>query len=123
MEIFESHIEPSFSRAPFSEGGGTDYCLKCPNCENSLKIEFNELLNGAWNLREKFTEEEIGKIIAYFRIGIVSKSHDGGWPSFNIVNCKKCSSQYISYIGLNEYCNSAYRITEQGLASVKTYKS
>ena len=121
MNISTAHIKPSYTRKPYNDGvTGEKYSFKCPSCLVSNEIEFGNLLQSAWNWKDTFSKLEIIEIEKLFDIGGSGRSHDGGWPAINIVTCKECNEQYLSYVGVNEYSNSAYRLTEQGLVNVKT---
>ena len=121
MKLTKLYIKPSYSRKPFYDGDSSKgYEFTCPLCQTVNEIPFRKLLSSAWGWKESYSEFEVKQIKSHFGIGVVGKPHDGGWPSFNLVTCSGCTNSFISYIGFYEYRNSVYRLTEQGLASVKT---
>lgn len=120
MEILKNFIEPSYSRKPFHHSYElADYIYSCPQCSNQNTISFSTILKSAYSWFNTYTPEEVKNIEQHFGIGLVGKSHDGGMPSISSTNCEKCQSNFISYLGLMETSNSVYRITEQGLSSIK----
>ncbi|WOH36804.1 hypothetical protein RI844_15715 [Thalassotalea fonticola] len=121
MEVIKLYTQPKHDRKPFYDGGkGAPYKFKCPVCKAKNIIPFESLLHATWNWKEDFSKEELLNIQNLFGFGPTGNSHEGGWTCINFVSCKGCSEQLISYVGFNEYYNSLYRLTEQGLAHIRT---
>jgi hypothetical protein len=121
MEISELAVTPDPNRKPFYDGDkGASYKFKSPICRAKNTIAFEVMLHAAWNWKENLDTEARKEIDTKFGLSPTGKSHEGGWTCINFIECKSCASKLVSYIGFNEYYNTVYRLTEQGLAQVKT---
>ena len=54
----------------------------------------------------------------------VNKTPDGGWIAIDKCYCENCQTQYLIYASVNEYYNSLYKITLQGITEIldESYK-
>jgi hypothetical protein len=85
-------------------------------CDASVTIQFDRQINSSWTGRtEKIDEKEVTELRSFYRIGLSGKSHDGGLPIFDRVNCEKCGANYITYCGVTEFSNSAFAVTVNGI--------
>jgi hypothetical protein len=82
--------------------------------EISYEILIQELLAWENNWGEAFAAQAK----KLYGIGVVGKSHDGGWPSMVIANCSKCTAKYLIYAGVREVYNSIYTVTIQGITEL-----
>ena len=114
-------LTPSLTRAPYFDGWDTshgNFESKCTKCGGLLLVTFDELLQGAWGWRKRFTPEEVSAIELFFHLGIMGKGLSCGRPSINLLKCDRCETKYVFYADFDEYSNSVYRIVAQGLAVV-----
>ena len=123
MELKEVIRAPSYASQPdYStvNRGDSDFLnFSCKTCGKALKINFQEQIDYCWKGKtDRINEEEQQDLKKYYSIGLSKKSHDGGLPVFDKVICSKCSSTYLTYCGVNEFCNSAYKIFVQGILKV-----
>jgi hypothetical protein len=93
-----------------------DYSFHCKNCDNILKMNYENQIDNCWtghsNKIEKELYEELKK---FYNIGLFNKSIDGGFPVFDKIKCEKCKIEYITYSGVNEYYNSLYYVILNGI--------
>jgi hypothetical protein len=118
MKIIKKIIEPSYDRKPFYRTGECekDFSFACDECGKSVLIDSKRLINNNWNGKTKsLTKRDFEFLKAYYKIGLVNKSADGGFPVFDKLTCSKCDSKYISYCGIIEFSNSAFMVTLNGL--------
>jgi len=123
VKLSKSLVEPSPTKLPFYHGdssGNPQYRFLCRSCESTVEVPFTDLLHSTWGWKENFSEHEVLEIQKHFSIGPSNRTPEGGWPCVTLVSCKNCNSKYLSYIGFDEYSNSVYRLTEQGLSIVET---
>ena len=123
VKLSKSFIKPSATKLPFYHGdssGDSHYRFQCRSCSSTIEIPFTELLHNTWSWEEKFLENEVLEIKKHFSIGPSNRTPEGGWPCLTLKCCNQCNSEYLSYIGFDEYRNSVYRLTEQGLSIVET---
>jgi len=87
------------------------------SCNAPLEISYNLLIEKSFGWKERF-----GAFAAeakkFYKIGIVGKSHDGGWPSLVVVTCQKCVVKYLVYAGIEEVYNSIHTVTIQGITEL-----
>ena len=122
MNLISTIIKPSPFRKPFFDGDdtmGLKYEVMCTGCGGTESVGFKSMLDGAWGWENCYSKEKILQIKEIFDIGPSNKSPDGGWPSIIGLECKECDKKYLVYVGFNEYMNSVYRITEQGLVEIE----
>ena len=123
MKLSKSFIQPSATKLPFYHGdssGNSSYRFQCRSCESNVEISFSNLLHNTWGWNEIFSKDEVFEIKKHFDIDPSNRTPEGGWPCISLASCKNCNLKYILYIGFDEYSNSVYRLTEQGLSIVKT---
>ncbi|MGK3945700.1 hypothetical protein ABK046_46070, partial [Streptomyces caeruleatus] len=65
-------------------------------------------------------EEEIDAMVLeqvkqHFELNAVGKTPDGGWPSIINTRCPNCETNYFVYAGVDEYYNSLFKVTLQGI--------
>ncbi len=121
MEFKCKILEPSYHRKPYFDSHDTekaDSSFDCIDCGNRLEIIFNEILESAYNWKEKVTQSNINKITNHFNLNDVGKSHDGGFTSIFKKECQQCQSTYLFYFGLTEYHHSVYKVVKQGISQI-----
>jgi hypothetical protein len=124
MNLTEEIKKPSHQSNPDFVTGKTDekkvYVFKCSNCENRIEIDFQRQIKYSWTGNtEMITDMERMELKKLYQIGLSEKSHDGGFPVFDKVNCKKCRQEYLTYCSVREFSNSAYSIYVQGIQKIK----
>jgi hypothetical protein len=121
MEFKCKILEPSYHRKPYFDGYDTekaDSSFDCIDCGNMLEIPFDEILESAYNWKEKVNQSDSNKITNHFDLNDVGKSHDGGIPSIFTKQCEQCKSKYLFYFGLREYHHSVYKVVKQGISQI-----
>ena len=83
-----------------------------------MAVEYNQLINQVFGWEQHLGEELAAEAKEFFRIGIVGKSPDGGWPSIVKVQCSECRTVHLVYAGVNEVSNSVHFVTLQGIAEI-----
>jgi len=122
MEQFgKSAISPSYTRkARFKSGAPSNdnYIFDCLHCENPISVRYQLLIRAAGQWETTIGEEFATAAKDFYKIGVVGKSQDGGWPSMLQVSCDSCEARYLIYAGIDEYYNSLYRVTIQGITEL-----
>ncbi len=110
---------PDKARLPYFDGWETKnatYRAHCAECKAEIAISFSLVQNGAWGWRERFSEEEIETVENFFGIQAGRQTPPKPWPSVSTIECPACRTAYIFYAEYDEYRNSVFRLTAQGLA-------
>ena len=119
METGSVILKPSYSRPPNWQGCDLTEALadfSCSRCGSSIEVRFGRFLR-----RERsIDKQEEAALEALFEIPIVGKSHDGGWPRFDLIACGECDATFAVYVGVNETSNSVYAFTLQGIVEAQT---
>ena len=124
MNLAEEIKKPSYQSEPDFVTGQTDriksYGFECSDCGNQMKIDFQRQIEYNWTGNtDLISDNERTELKKHYRIGFSEKSHDGGFPVFDKVDCKKCGQKYVTYCGVREFSNSAYSIHVQGIGKIK----
>jgi hypothetical protein len=121
MRFGKSKLSPSYARKPnFKSHESTESCFQfnCINCNAPIEVEYHLLINRGLGWAEEIGEHFACQAKEFYRIGLVGKSQDGGWPSMVKVPCDKCKTLYLVYAGVNEVRNSVYYVTLQGITEI-----
>ncbi len=121
MKFGKSTLSPSYTRPPdfkSHKAGEKFYSFACANCNQTIAVEFNSLIMQGYSWQEAFGEKLSDEIKEFYRIGVVGKSQDGGFPSMIIVECGGCETDYLVYAGVEEVSNSVYVVTMQGIIEI-----
>ena len=122
VKFGKSKLSPSYTRKPsFKSYESKETLLEfgCVNCEAPIVVEFNLLTNRVFGWEQDVGEGLAAEAKEFFRIGVVGKSQDGGWPSMIKVQCSYCKTMHLVYAGVDEVSNSVYLITLQGIVEIK----
>ena len=115
----EELIKPTYSRkADFIMGlHQTEfYSFDCLSCGKKLQLCCNaQLANNSTGKGENLSEQEFLDLKKFYKIGMVNKSHEGGFPVFDKICCEKCQAEYYTYVGVDEPRNAVYHIQIQGI--------
>jgi hypothetical protein len=115
----EEIIKPTYTKKPdFITGldNSEFYIFECLSCREKLQLNFKIQIENSWTGKgESLNEQEYLELKKYYKIGIVNKSREGGFPVFDKVCCEKCHAEYYTYVGLDEPRNSVYHIQIQGI--------
>jgi hypothetical protein len=102
------------------EQNPTVYEFKCRVCDNVLELDFQRQINNSWTGKtDKVDQTEKFEMKSFYSIGLSAKSHDGGQPVFDKINCSNCGAEYMTYCGVNEYSNSAFNVYVHGILRLK----
>jgi len=115
----EEIIKPTYTKKPdFVTGQDSSefYIFECISCGENLQLNFMvQIENSRIGKGEKLNEQEYIDLKKYYKIGVVNKSREGGFPVFDKVCCEKCQAEYYTYVGVDEPKNSIYHIQIQGI--------
>lgn len=115
-------IEPSYWREPWFSGWDTSarsYVWPCAACGAETAIGLNVVVGKGLSWKSTLGADLASAATSHFRLNLVGKSHDGGWPSISLVQCGSCGARYLLYAGVAETSNSVYRVTIQGLSLLR----
>lgn len=120
MKLVDEIKRPKYDSVPeFSmvrKENPTSHKFKCQKCDWTLEIDFQRQINYSWTGKtERIHQAELEELKTFYSIGLSSKSHDGGLPIFDKINCSECGTEYITYCGVNEYANSAFNVYVHGI--------
>ena len=121
MNFGRSILSPSYSRKPHFRSGDTSgdvFSFPCLNCDQTISIQLRSLLDAAYDGGLSIGEETLVQAKEFYRIGVVGRSQDGGWPSMIIIRCDSCHIKYLIYAGVDEPRNSMYLVTIQGITEI-----
>jgi hypothetical protein len=121
MEFGKTLLLPSYSRQPHFTSLKTpdlNYCFGCSSCGAALLFSYDEIISESWRWRERYGDDFVSTAKEHFGIGVVGKSHDGGWPSMVIIECGACKTRYLVYAGVDEFYNSLHTVTVQGITEI-----
>jgi hypothetical protein len=115
-------LRPSFVRRPafnsLAESAAT-YDFACVACHATLYLDLLDL-RGSASDASIMVSDHADAIREHFYIGIVGKSHDGGWPRFAVEACHRCGTRYLVYLGWQEPNNGIDVITVQGIVELRS---
>ncbi|MBA2501315.1 MAG: hypothetical protein H0V27_00405 [Pyrinomonadaceae bacterium] len=123
MTFGRSKLLPSYTRKPnfkSHESKKRYFEFRCVNCDEPLAVEYNLLINQVFGWEQHIGEALAAEAKEFYRVGIVRKSQDGGWPSMTKVQCSNCKITHLVYAGVNEVSNSVYFVTLQGITEIIT---
>ena len=114
-------LSPSYTRPPdfkIIEAGEKFYSFACTNCNQTISVEVDSLIRQSYSWQDVFGKKLADEIKDFYRIGVVGKSQDGGYPSISIEKCDSCKTDYLVYAGIQEVSNSVYVVTVQGITAL-----
>jgi hypothetical protein len=101
-----SALSPSYTReahfkscAPLND----NYIFDCLNCRRPISVSYQLLISAAGQWETTIGDEFATAARNFYKIGVVGKSQDGGWPSMIEVSCVNCQTRYLVYAGIDEY--------------------
>lgn len=120
MNLSEELKNPSYTSKPDFVTGKIDkkkfFHFDCSCCEKKIEIEFKRQIDFSWEGKtDLISDQELVELKRYYGIGFSQKSHDGGQPVFDRVECQKCKQDFITYCGVREISNSTFSIHVQGI--------
>lgn len=124
MELETEIKKPSYQSEPDFVTGKTDkiktYGFKCTDCGADVNIDFQRQIKYNWTgITDLISDSEKAILKKHYGIGLFEKAHDGGFPVFDKITCKKCGQEYVTYCGVREFSNSAFLIHVQGIQKIK----
>ncbi len=99
-----------------SDPSAYEFC--CINCKASITAEFDRIIRIGSRWEEEWELAHVEETKNHFRMGVVGKSPDGGWPSMLVVACDACGTNHLIYAGVNEVYNSIYTVTVQSVSEM-----
>ena len=117
----KSALSPSYAReAHFKSSApvSNHFTFDCFSCGRPISISYQLLIGAAGQWEATIGDELATAAKDFYKIGLVGKSQDGGWPSMLKVSCNGCEARYLVYAGVDEYYNSLYRVTIQGITEL-----
>lgn len=121
MKLVKAILEPSYLRkAQFDSISSTneEFRFACANCGESISVPYRALIGKEWSWKEDFDDESRKKIEDHFDMNEVGKTPDGSWTAIDKCKCRDCGATYLIYGGVNEYANSAHKVSVQGIAQI-----
>lgn len=121
MNFGKTILVPSFSRKPDFDSVaslGRTFRFACVKCSSMITRDFDSFIGLEFGWREKYDKDSLAAIEKHFGLNIVGKSPDGGWTAVCECNCENCGTLYLLYAGVEEYSNSAHRVTLQGITEI-----
>ena len=88
------------------------------NCPTKIEVKYKTIIGKEFSWHEEFDEKTYDEIKQFYDMNAFSKTPDGGWTAIDRCHCKNCQSQYLIYAGIEEYYNSLYKITLQGITEI-----
>ena len=121
MRFGKSLLTPGYWRKPdFDSVDSTikTFNFRCVNCQKKIEKEFALIIGKEFGWHDDFDEKTYSEIKKKFDMNAVNKTPDGSWTAVLKTNCEECRTDYLIYAGVNEYCNSAYKINLQGISEI-----
>ena len=118
-----SILSPSYVRKPHfksDEPQAQSFEFSCVNCDQPVPVDYKLLIKEVYGYKESLGEDFAARAAEFYRIGVVGKSQDGGWPSMIKIECARCQTVYLIYAGIDEFYNSLYSVTIQGITELIT---
>jgi hypothetical protein len=121
MKFGKSILLPSYSRkSDFNSLNSTEKSFKfgCVNCQSKIQIKYDSIIENKWNWEDKFDDKTNSEIKQFYDINAVNKSPADGWTAIGKFQCGNCQTEYLIYAGVDEYYNSLYKVTLQGITEI-----
>ena len=119
MLIGKELIKPDPAKKPeycVGEKEPKKFLFNCCECNNALSINFQTQINSGWDGKTKnITYEEVQILKNHYALGENSNAHGNGFPTFDLLTCKKCKTKYYTYTGVDEWKYGAYAVYIQGV--------
>lgn len=117
----KSILSPSYSRKPdlnFLDSLQKSFKFDCVNCPIKVEIKFETIVDKEFSWHDEFDEKTNAEIKRFYNMNVVNKTPDGGWSAIDRCQCNNCQTKYLIYAGVNEFANSCYKITLQGITEI-----
>ena len=121
MQFGKSVLSPGYTRPPSfksTEASERYFSFECVDCSRTVSFEWDFFISQGYSWHESFGDEIAGQIKAFYRIGGVGKSQDGGFPSMILTECTSCNACYLIYAGVKEVSHSVLVVTMQGITEI-----
>ncbi len=121
MKFGKSVLSPNYFRQPdfdSLESVEKTFEFECLNCRNTIVIEYQSLIGNGFSWDDEYDEKTSIEVKRFYDMNAVNKTPDGGQPIVSKCFCENCQTQYLIYVGVNEYYNSLYKITLQGITEI-----
>ncbi len=115
----EEIIKPTYIKKPdfvTGQDSSKSYNFDCLSCGEKLQLNCKIQIENSWTGKgQNLSEKEYLELKKHYNIGLSNKSKEGGFPVFDKISCKKCQTEYYTYVGVDEPRNSVYHIQVQGI--------
>ena len=123
MRLGPSVIHPRYDGPPDLEPDrihSAHLARPCLACGERVTIPAAGLAAQSWGRwRQAFSDEEAEYLVRFFDVSTTTgKSHEGGWPVFERLECGSCGTEHVLYAGVREVANDSHAIWVQGFARV-----
>lgn len=121
MKFGKSILSPSYFRKPdFNslDSPEKSFQFDCVNCSSIIEVKYKTIIGKEFSWHDEFDEKTYDEIKRFYNMNAVGKTPDGGWTAIDTCQCDNCQTQYLTYVGVNEYYNSLYKITLQGITEI-----
>ncbi len=96
----EEILKPTYEKKPdFVTGLNNSefYAFECLTCNEKLKLNCMAQIENSWTGKGKtLNEKEFLELKKFYKIGLVNKSSEGGFPVFDKIKCEKCQAEYYT---------------------------
>ncbi len=92
--------------------------FNCVNCQTVVEIKYETLIGKEFSWHDEFDGKTYNEIKRFYDMNAVGKTPDGGWTAIDKCQCSNCQIKYLIYAGVDEYYNSLYKITLQGITEI-----
>ncbi len=120
MKFGLSIVTPSHGRLPDFDSAETreSFTFDCIKCVSDITLNFDNLISKYLRWEEEIDTIALEQVKRYFEFNVVGKTPDGGWPSVVDNRCPNCETNYLVYAGVDEYYNSLFKVTLQGIVEI-----
>ncbi len=109
------HHKPTFDSVESPE---KIFSFDCIECSAKIEIKYRSIIGKEFTWHEEFDAKVYEEIKRFYCMNAVGKTPDGSWTAICKYQCDNCQTQYLIYAGVDEYANSAYKITLQAITEI-----
>ncbi len=121
MRFGKAVLLQSYSRRPDFDSLDSlekSFNFGCVNCLTKIEVKYKTIIGKEFSWHEEFDAKTYEEIKRLYDMNAVGKTPDGGWTAIDKCQCNNCQTQYLIYAGEDEYYNSLYKITLQGITEI-----
>jgi len=98
--------------------GKKAFSFICVNCQKEIGIDYESIIGKEFSWSDDFDEKTNEEIKQFYDMNEGGKTPDGGWTAIDKCLCGRCQTQYLIYAGVDEYLNSTFKVTLQGITEI-----